>query len=440
MRILFSPVGTADPLTILGDGPMVHLCRHFQPDVVVLYISPKMAEYEDFDNRFERAITLLCEHTGQKMPLIQKYYSDVADVHMYDVFISEFEAILKELSQLKSRNLIVNTSSGTPAMQQALVALVAFGRIPKLKAAQVSTPRAGINKKDDREDPKKYDFETLWELNPDNEPKRSCDRVIEVVTPNFSDMLLNEELRALIKEYNYSAAVTLAQSIQSLSQDVRNLICAADARLKLDGQRAAPAFAKSSLSYDREKALPEYISMLEVRLKQGLWADFTRSVTPAITETLAHLLESSDEGLRTILPRSNYSNQIKRGDGKSDWVLDVDKIHADPRLRRALPTVNDNGGKNYVCNWHLYNLAEEYYFDGSSPQRSIKALRELEKLRPFESISRNRLAHTITSMTKDSIEKESGIRLEEVLDLLIRLNNVQPGLYDRINNAIFESM
>ena len=41
--ILFSPVGTADPITALGDGPMLHIVRHYQPSVVVLFLSPAVA-------------------------------------------------------------------------------------------------------------------------------------------------------------------------------------------------------------------------------------------------------------------------------------------------------------------------------------------------------------------------------------------------------------
>lgn len=37
--ILFSPIGTADPITALGDGPMLHIVRHYRPIVVVLFLS-----------------------------------------------------------------------------------------------------------------------------------------------------------------------------------------------------------------------------------------------------------------------------------------------------------------------------------------------------------------------------------------------------------------
>ena len=36
---LFSPVGNTDPIRYFYDGSMLHICRVYEPDVVVLYLS-----------------------------------------------------------------------------------------------------------------------------------------------------------------------------------------------------------------------------------------------------------------------------------------------------------------------------------------------------------------------------------------------------------------
>ena len=36
-RILFSPVGGTDPIRNCHDGSMLHICRHYKPDIVYLY-------------------------------------------------------------------------------------------------------------------------------------------------------------------------------------------------------------------------------------------------------------------------------------------------------------------------------------------------------------------------------------------------------------------
>ena len=40
-KILFSPVGGTDPVSENNyrDGSMLHICRHYKPDKVILYLS-----------------------------------------------------------------------------------------------------------------------------------------------------------------------------------------------------------------------------------------------------------------------------------------------------------------------------------------------------------------------------------------------------------------
>ena len=58
-RILFSPVGGTDPIKYLHDGSMLHICRHYRPDEVVLYMSKEIMEKHKKDNRYVRTIELL---------------------------------------------------------------------------------------------------------------------------------------------------------------------------------------------------------------------------------------------------------------------------------------------------------------------------------------------------------------------------------------------
>ena len=50
-RILFSPVGGSDPIKRMLDGPMLHCCRVYKPDIVCLYFTQSMLEYENRDQR-----------------------------------------------------------------------------------------------------------------------------------------------------------------------------------------------------------------------------------------------------------------------------------------------------------------------------------------------------------------------------------------------------
>ena len=127
MTTLFSPIGTADPFTQLGDGPMLHIVRHRQPSRIVLYLSPAMAAYQRKDQRYTTAIGRLSESMGVPLPEVKIIESDYDEVYRFDRYIEEFGFILKELSA-PHEPVLVNASSGTAGMAQALVALGSFGR------------------------------------------------------------------------------------------------------------------------------------------------------------------------------------------------------------------------------------------------------------------------------------------------------------------------
>lgn len=38
MKVLFSPIGNSDPWSNDRDGAMLHIVRHYQPDIVVLFL------------------------------------------------------------------------------------------------------------------------------------------------------------------------------------------------------------------------------------------------------------------------------------------------------------------------------------------------------------------------------------------------------------------
>ena len=51
--ILFTPVGGTDPISSTNghDGSMLHICRQYKPDEVVLYMSKEMLDFQEQDNR-----------------------------------------------------------------------------------------------------------------------------------------------------------------------------------------------------------------------------------------------------------------------------------------------------------------------------------------------------------------------------------------------------
>lgn len=421
MTVLFSPIGTADPLTALGDGPMLHIVRHHQPDKVVLFLSPSMAAYQEKDQRYTRTIELLSASLDRPSPEVEVITSGFNEVYKFDHYIDEFESILERLSG-ESDSVLVNTSSGTAGMAQALVALGSFGRLD-LELLQVVTPKRGINARHDREDPDEFDLDEMWGWNEEANDNAEC-RIYSVQTPNFSERLLKENVADLVKGFEYEAAYTLACQCSSINEEARNLIRATADRLNLDGKLPSKVFRSGELRYRANDPLWEYVYAMEVRLLQGHWADFVRAMSPALAAVMKMTL-------RPCLSERAYLKYDKND--KPTDKRDSKKIRADARLSSVLKSDYDS----YLSSDDYMNLIEEYCIGKVDDLR----LERIRKLRDAEKRGRNPLAHTLTISSKKFVEGECGMPLEGILNRFFWFcGSPEPGLYLRINDAIISSL
>ena len=64
--ILFTPVGGTDPIssTNCQDGSMLHICRAYQPDKIIMYMSKEMLEFQEMDDRYRYCIERLGKMQG----------------------------------------------------------------------------------------------------------------------------------------------------------------------------------------------------------------------------------------------------------------------------------------------------------------------------------------------------------------------------------------
>lgn len=410
MTVLFSPIGTADPITQLGDGPMLHIVRRCRPDKVVLFLSPEMAKYQDSDGRYTRAIELLCDRTGQQLPEVVERRSPNSKVHLFDGYIKEFREVLEQIiREGQDEQILVNVSSGTPAMEEALVAIGALGEFD-LELLQVTTPRRGPNKKADRENPDEYELDILWGLNPDNEVD-AIDRVRTVELPNLKDRLLRKNIAVLVKDYDYPASSILARQLDK-SDNSRGI------RRRIDG-----LIKRMNLEPMGGDQLVEYLNVMEVRLRQRNWADFCRSLSPAFREAMKRQLQP-------YLPEDRYLST------NDDNVLDEEKIRADRRLEKALAKYIKGDRAHYLTDAALSDLVMEYCPNDDNRKK-------MRKLREFEKDCRNVLAHEITAVDKKKLERDGGMTLSKVMQYLYELNEVekiQRGWYDQQNELLLKQL
>jgi len=90
---LFSPIGNTDPIKYFRDGSMLHICRHYKPDVVYLYLSKEMVSLHNKDNRFQRTLDLLGQKLKHKFEVHVICREELVNVQNYDFFYQKNQKV-----------------------------------------------------------------------------------------------------------------------------------------------------------------------------------------------------------------------------------------------------------------------------------------------------------------------------------------------------------
>lgn len=121
--ILFTPVGMTDPIDTPRDGSILHICRKYKPYIIYLYMSKEICDIAKHDDRFKKSIELLGHQLQTEFEINEILRPYLSDVHLFD-FYYDFETEPSNLCIMyPEHKIILNTSSGTPAMKSALYIL-----------------------------------------------------------------------------------------------------------------------------------------------------------------------------------------------------------------------------------------------------------------------------------------------------------------------------
>ena len=92
-KILFTPVGGTDPISATNcfDGAILHICRHYQPDKVIMYMSKEMLVNQEKDDRYRYCLNKLCELQNRKMECEIIERRELTNVHEFDFYYEDFQ-------------------------------------------------------------------------------------------------------------------------------------------------------------------------------------------------------------------------------------------------------------------------------------------------------------------------------------------------------------
>ena len=401
--ILFSPVGGTDPISSresIRDGSMIHIIRVYKPDKVILYLSKEIAEKEEKDNRYTYCIKQLeiLQNRVIDCKIIKR--PELADVHEYNFYYDEFRKILKDIikSMEKDDKLLLNISSGTPAMKSGLLVLNHLWE-DKCESIQVSTPQKSMNNKE-----KDYDVETIWQLNEDNEENFE-NRCGEVQCTSLTRLKNEELIKKLIDEYDYDAAYTIAtyEDMRNSSKHYIDYLEIAKHRLLLDINSVDKIINRLGIkekSYcpiksSDERKYFEYVLSLDIKVKKKQYADFIRAISPIIKDMFIMIINKE-------LKIDVYKDLCRYKGGKYVWKEEKLKKHEN--ILKILQTKYKNQFKfSDVSPDHFKFLILELV-----KEQDIKDV--VENLRNVEQSVRNITAHEIVSVTEDFIQKKTKCR------------------------------
>lgn len=406
--ILFSPVGGTDPISNdnARDGALLHCCRVFKPDRIYMYMSKWTINNEESDSRYSFCLNKLYERLSVNLNIERIDRPELEEVQDFNFFYDDFRIEISKIMQSMEDDdrLIINTSSGSPAMKSALVVLTTLGDIDAT-LIQVTTPNKSIN----THDHKNYDVATLWELNEDNSDNFE-NRCSVIECPSLVRLKNEELLKKLVNSYDYVAALDVVNMMsEKQTEKYKHLIEYANSRLKL---------AKSNMiniekEHDDIDFLPirtqeyrditEYTLSLFVKKEREEFADFIRGLTPLIVKLYMFVLkhETGNDVLKYCVV--DYSK------GSVFW--------SDKKLG------SDDLSKSWMEIWKKrYGNDFKPFFVNSD---SLLALIENDctadvylcsnRLREVEQKIRNIAAHEITIITDERVKQMTGYTCDEII-------------------------
>lgn len=393
MRILYTPVGDTDPIRGCYDGGMLHIVRHYNPDMAILVLSKDMEQKEAANHRFTKAL----KHVKADLD-IKVIHTGLEDVHRIDTLQPFVDHFYEMLSNYPDSEILINLSSGTPQMK--LIMSYLSVEHDAVRGIQVDSPQGGSNRSEPAVNDDE-DIEIVIENNFDDQDD-SENRCHEPQMGYIKRNNIKQSLYTLIASYKYKEAISSYHSYKrtfedGVANDVLPLLEHAQLRLGLDYDSALKKARKvgsislSSIFDDKElRKLHEFLMLMEVRLKQGQIEDFVLKTTPFMYELMRYYFAKIlGVNWRQVEKKTSMGTRL-------DMVLfegQYPKLYQSWKNNTRTPQVQDI----QLSLYHMLHMLE----DQDSIDSSL--LKQLKEIRSIEQKIRNKMAHEVVVFTEQDI-------------------------------------
>lgn len=409
MKVLFSPIGNSDPWRNYRDGAMLHIVRQYQPEYVVLFFTESIWEGNSKvpgakDYRWEQIIQSISPQTQ-----IEIKVKAIEEEHDFDSYKEVFYDYISEIEQnYHPDQLLLNITSGTPQMESTLC--LEYIIHPNNKSCvQVTTPALSSNVgRNQYANPSEQD-EDLKQVNANEENESNRCREVNIIS--FRETMIRTQLKSLIENYDYEAALTLTKQ-QSSFRNKEQLVEKLSTITKcIKTHTLFPAIKQKYEDPTLQKSLYHYL-LLSMR--------FNRQ---DLAETLIRV-KSIAEFIALNYIRNNYQGVISYKNGKAKFnvkntgfMTKYDKYLSQKGFGKKIP---DNLGLPAFLN--VLNVVK-------ADKKIIECLDSVMAVNNL----RNSVAHQLEHL---SLDKNSNINMiEEAVEAVQQLIIL---LFTQVEEADFE--
>ena len=438
MRILYTPVGDTDPIRGCYDGGMLHIVRHYNPDMAILVLSKEMEQKEASDSRFSKAL----KHVKADLD-IKLICTGLEDVHRIATLQPFVDHFYEMLSEYPDAEILINLSSGTPQMK--LIMSYLSVEHDAVRGIQVDSPQGGSNRSEPAVNDDE-DIEIVIENNFDDQEDTE-NRCHEPQMGYIKRNNLKQSLHTLINSYKYKEAISLYEHYKKtftdeLDNDILALLEHGKLRLELEYKlalekinRVGDLSLKSVFTDWKRIKLHEFLMLMEVRLKQGQIEDFILKITPFMYELMLYYFST------TYHVKWDEFEKWTPGGPRTDMVSFKEKhpqLYSSWYAHTKTPQFNEI----QLSLNHMLHMLED------QPNVNPLLLKQLNDIRHIERKIRNKIAHEVVVLTEVEICKSVSIKslqsflelIQTVFSTIMNPSKQNELIYDTINTYVLEQI
>lgn len=441
-QVLFSCVGSTDPIRGEHDGGILHIMRHYRPGKLYLAFTTEMQALDEKEHRFDRVMQFVAEHWDDYSPELQRIPVPVEDPSDLDAVSDPmYTAIERIAAENPDAVILLNLSSGTPQMQMVMSQLMLDLRY-RTKGIQIKNyeRQSGTSQ---RANSKDYELELELEFNEDEQPD-AVNRCVEPEMQYFRRQQMWQKVSALLEQRNYAAAEGLADYLPPQAKAMVQHLAARNRLDDASARKYAKGIQSPFMLYPQKRAentanndyrqVVEYYLMMKNLTNVHRYSDFVLRMNPFIVRLQqAMLAVELQKHYGMALRQIVYTDRA----GHQTWISQ--------NIRSMLPELwshitGELGEELSDSNLSMFVLNKILkFFDDIPP-----AVTELFTLCQKLNYRRNEVAHQLTELTDEEIKNEIGIHCNQLVGMMeLAILKIYPecdpkifGIYDTCTSFI----